>query len=135
MKNILYISQSRLSHNLLRALLPYLPEMVQLTCVDRLNEALLLPKMGKPYQLVIIDWNTLAGHNPLEPHINDLNRHPLITKAPKILIHSYNQEIPKEILTTKGFVAFYTKPFLTDELINIMVKWTKKQSDLFVELN
>ena len=61
MKKVLFISKSKLSHNLLRALVPLVPTKTDLTCVEGVGDLAHLGKRGKGYQIVLADWNVFAG--------------------------------------------------------------------------
>lgn len=125
MKRVLFISQSTLCHNLLQIITAQFPTKTELDCLNSTEEALSLSKKNKPYHLVIFDWNCLVNWPDCESLLTQLNGHPVLSGANWILIYPHQGEFPKMLLEKKGFRAFYSKPFITDELAQLIQHWVK----------
>lgn len=125
MKHLLFISQSRLSHNLLRTILPLVPVRVDLTCLENIDEINTMPRRGKPYSLILFDWNALSELKDVGGKLDELNSHPLLKRGESILIHTHGVDYKDPLLSKKGFKGFYAKPFLAEELASIIEKHMK----------
>lgn len=125
MKQVLFISQSTLCHNLLKVITVQFPTKTQLDCLNSIEEALSISKKSKPYHLIIFDWNCLANEVDYEAILTQLNGHPAFNGANWVLIYPHQVEFPKLLLEKKGFRAFYSKPFLTNELAQMIRQWIK----------
>lgn len=122
MKRVLFISRSKLSHNLLRAVLPLTAEKTDLVCLDSADEIPKVPKRGKPFRLVVVDSNCFGKDENPKEFTDRLNEHPLAKKAGRVLIYSHLTDVKKDLLRKKGFGSFHAKPFSAEELANIVCR-------------
>lgn len=125
MKRVLFISQSTLCHNLLKIITEQFPTKTELDCVNSIEESLALSKKSKPYHLMIFDWNCLMHQPNPEVCLPQLKGHPAFGQANWVLIYPHQGEFPKTLLEKKGFRAFYAKPFIADELAQMIHRWSK----------
>ena len=119
MKKILFISRSKLSHNLFRAVLPLVPVKLEAVCVEMLEEAGKISKRGRAYALILADGNAFT-ETQVPAAMATIDKHPLLKGARRVLINSkdgFNPRVLKEV----GFI-FYTKPFLPEELAGLIEK-------------
>lgn len=104
----------------MRALVPLIPKQIELTCAENLNELLEQPKRGTPFRVLIFDSNVFEdGHNSLK-ELDQLAGHRLLKEGKRILLHPRQQTSHQQELKEKGFVGFYTKPFLIEEIAKII---------------
>ena len=125
MKRILFISRSELSHNLLRAILPLVSYKVRLVCVDEFSEAMALPQKGKPFDFILVDWNSLSSLENLSEKLEILNNARLFKEVRRALICPHDVDCSESLLQENGFVAFHRKPFLTEELAAVIAQGIK----------
>ncbi|MDO8518656.1 MAG: hypothetical protein Q7T11_00650 [Deltaproteobacteria bacterium] len=118
MKKVLFISRSKLSHNLLRAILPLAPVKTDMDCLEGVEEVSRIPKRGKRYDLLLADWNSFSSlKDPLQG-VSELEKHPLTKGAKKILLHPLAWAGLRG-LSEAGF-SFRAKPFLPEDLAHII---------------
>lgn len=125
MKRILFLSKSRLSHNLIRAVLPLISGKTELVCVDSPEEFATLPKRGKAFSLVAADWNIFADPKESGPFFEAVKAHPLVQKTGFILFHAPEADFDRGEFSKKGFKSFHQKPFLPEELCEILSRAMK----------
>lgn len=115
MKQIVFISKSRLSQNLLGLLIPLIPTKTALKSYDSLASA---AAQSKAVNLLIIDANVL----PTTGATNSLDflQKPAWKKAAPVLIHSRHQQLDQAALKAAGISNFYVKPFLSEELVTLI---------------
>ena len=120
MKRVLFISKSRLCHNLLQAVVTLVPKKAELTCAETIAEALLLPRRGAPVRLILVDWNALMEEKNGVKEAVKLGEHRLLASAVRILLHNRGAPFPEEALREQHFAGFHAKPFLPEELAGII---------------
>ena len=120
MKRILFISKSHLCHNLLQAVMTLIQKKGEAVCAESVDEALLLPRRGAPFRLILVDWNALAEEKNGVEETAKLGGHRLLAPAARILLHSRGTALPDQALKEQNFSAFYAKPFLVEELAKII---------------
>lgn len=111
---ILFLSKSRLSHNLLRAVLPLVPKEIQLECLQSLRD-LESFKMRGAFHILLADLNVFEKKDSLHAL-----RHTALKGAKKILIHTHNAEFDRLAYEEEGFKQFHAKPFLTNTLAEVI---------------
>ena len=120
MKRILFLSKSRLSHNLMDLITPCIPKRIVLTGLTD-SGALTTTYFPKPIQLVMIDENFLD--ETFENTLTELFATFAFRHAKKVLICHKNSKTDRERLTALGINYFHTKPFLAEELAAIIEKY------------
>jgi len=121
MKRLLFVTKSKLSQNLLEIIVKTLPKQIDYHTLSNFSD-LNTNSLSKTIQLMIIDQNSLPSNLK-----NDGLWSPLQSKylknAKKILINNRNDTIDQDFLKSLGFSQFLTKPFLTEELIDVLQKY------------
>ncbi|MBI2340254.1 MAG: hypothetical protein HYU99_07820 [Deltaproteobacteria bacterium] len=120
MKKILFISKSRLCHNLLQAVAALVPKKVEAVCVESVAEALSLPRRGSAMDLVLVDWNALEEAKSGIREIGQFHDHRRLEGAARVLIHARGASLWENELKEQNFSGFYAKPFLAEELAKII---------------
>lgn len=120
MKRVLFISKSRLCHNLLKAVVTLVSKKTEPVCVESIDEALSLPRRGAPFRLILVDWNAIAEEKNGVEETAKLNGHRLLADAARVLLHSHGADLPEGALKGQNFSAFHAKPFLAEELAGII---------------
>ncbi|MBI4410917.1 MAG: hypothetical protein HY541_00335 [Deltaproteobacteria bacterium] len=120
MKRVLFISKSPLCHNLFQAVVTLIPKKAEAVCVESVDEALSLSRRGRPFRLILVDLNALADEKNGAKAAVRLGEHRLLEPAARILLHSRGAALPDQALKEQNFSAFYTKPFLAEELAKII---------------
>lgn len=113
MKRVVFVSRSKLSQNLLGLIMQSLPKKIEYTplnTLEELEEAL----FSKAIHLILIDHNTIHP----ESSWAGLETKPLKT-ARKVFIHTRKTKLPHD-LEEVGFHQAVTKPFLTEELVELI---------------
>ncbi len=115
MKQIVFISKSRLSQNLLGLLIPLIPTKTTLKSYDSLAAA---ATQNKAVNLLVIDANVLPVTEITKAL--DFLQKPVWKKSKAVLIHSRHQQMDQAALKSAGLTNFYVKPFLSEELVNLI---------------
>jgi DNA-binding NtrC family response regulator len=115
MKQIVFISKSRLSQNLLGLLIPLIPTRTALKSYDSLAAA---AAQNKAVNLLVIDANVLPVTT--SPQTFDFLQKPVWKKTSPVLIHSRHQQVDQAALKAAGITHFYVKPFLSEELVTLI---------------
>lgn len=118
MKKVLFISHSKLSHNLFKAVLPLVPVKTDVVCVEGVGEIAKISKRGKKADLIVADWNVFS-ETTVSVVVAAIEKHPLLKGARRILIHS--KEANPQGLEGRGF-SLKAKPFLAEDLAGIIEK-------------
>ncbi len=118
MKQTLLISQSKLAHNLFKTVAASIPVMLE--CTENPEDANLLPKTGRLFSTIVFDWQALEGKN-LDDVLEPFKKHRRLQEAVKILIHPRDKNIPQDKLKRLGITRFHAKPFLTEEIVKILL--------------
>lgn len=120
MKHLLFISQSKLSQNLLRPVLVLTSKKMALRCCESV-ETIPWPKKGRSdFQLILIDWNAINEEKKLEDSLASLDQNRALSGAVRVLIHPLHAVIEKELFNKYGFTGYYIKPFLAKDLADII---------------
>ncbi len=122
-KHVIFVSQSHLAHNVIEILSKTLTKRVDLTCFTTLND-LAESAALHPVNLVILDHNTFAAAGS-EHTISLLLGTRSLKHTYKILLHKRDDVFDSQLLQSLGFVSFLTKPFLPEELTELMQKCLK----------
>ncbi|OVE80817.1 hypothetical protein BVY03_05405 [bacterium K02(2017)] len=79
--------------------------------------------LSKPVKLIIMDHNIIGSLKNLnESHLESLTSKNFV-KAKKILLHQRQANINHNLLKQFGFQHYLTKPFLANELIELINKY------------
>lgn len=113
MKHVIFVSKSKLSQNLMTLIVRSMPRKLHFTCFDSVAAAE-HQYFTKPIQLVIVDKNALQN----------TTQKPFSQKALKnaktVLIHTREAHINREQLKEAGISDLLTKPFLAEELVEMI---------------
>lgn len=120
MKKILFLTRSSLAPNLLQAVLPLVPFKVKLTAVDSLATLVTLPQKGKGFSLVLADLNALCELSAADQEF--FRQTPVLKNTPRALFYPLKTAIDKAKFENLGFSQFYQKPFLPEQLAEIILK-------------
>lgn len=117
MKNVIFISKSRLAQNLFGLLMPQVPGKISFAAFDSIDAAAKM-HFAKPIHLLALDRNALPeslGETDLSfAQKNNLK------KANRILIHSRHDALDSNALNHLEIKQSYAKPFLAEELVTIV---------------
>lgn len=127
-KQVLFVSGSRLSHNLLKAMLPLVPSKVEIDYCEDFDSALNTPKRGRPYLLVLVDWNVIMPLGDLRGEIARLKGHPRFKSGRFFLLYPHQAGEQVKGHVGELFDACYPKPLLTDEIAAMIQKGISKGS-------
>lgn len=125
MKRLLFISRSTLPHNLLRAVLPLVNTPVDLTCIHAPEEISRITGRGRPFHMVLVDFNAIKGHETGDQLLERFRQQPRFKESSFVLIHSGKDQVDGAIFESAGFAGIYQKPFSTGELAGIITKVLK----------
>lgn len=120
-KHVIFASQSHLAHNVVDILSKTLTKRVDLTCFTQLNDVAEYAALH-PVNLVILDHSTMAA---VESEAVSLLGSRALKSVHKILLHKRDAVFDAQFLQSHGFVSFLTKPFLPEELTELMSKCLK----------
>ncbi len=117
-KHVVFISKSKLSQNLIELIVKTIPRKIDFTTFDDLHEVA-LAFFPKNIQLVILDHNSIPKENSDLVFQQAFGKRQL-KQAKKILMFSRDVDLDHEYLKAQGFQHSYAKPFLPDELIDMV---------------
>lgn len=120
MKQILFISQSQLAHNLLTTVLPLVPNKVTLDSISSIAELDSLDSKAGSYKLILIDWNLFQETDNPTPMLDMIKKHPQTQNAARILLYPHNNQRATQVFSNNDFVSFLQKPFLTDDIAKLI---------------
>ncbi len=117
MKKILFASASVLSANLLSLVLDLLPQKIGLTTIGDLAQ---LGQYADRVDLLLVDWNLFESDTRASLLLLRQSLwNPVLKNTPKILICPREQR--DQIKIPKGFDSLHAKPFLPEELAQLIV--------------
>lgn len=113
MKHVIFVSQSKLSQNLMTLIVKSIPRKMNFHCFDRIEDVN-KNYFPKSVQLAIVDKNTLsdASQKTFTPKA--------FRNAKIVLIHTRDFHPNREQLKTASISDFLTKPFLSEELVEMI---------------
>lgn len=120
MKRILFVTQSRLSQNLLGIIIKSIPRKIDYLTFSSLDE-INATSLKKPVHLVIIDLNVFEGLAPT-PKALAVFEGRTLKKARKLIIHDRQAAMDHRQLKTLGIDQGMSKPFLPEELVTLIMK-------------
>lgn len=120
MKRVLFVTKSKLSQNLLEIIIKSIPKKLEYHVVSNLDD-LQIAFFPKPIQLVIIDSNVLS-ENGFQEAEWDLFKTSKLKASKKILIHARDTKFDLDKLKSVGVLQSLSKPFLPEELVEIINK-------------
>lgn len=124
MKRVLFISQSELSHNLIKMVIPLLTKKIDVTCALGLEDITQLDA-SKKIHLVVVDGNVLEGVE-VGDFINNLKQVPFLSGVMFALI--YGSKFEKALAHKDHFQFTAKKPFLPMDLANHLVHWSSSHA-------
>jgi hypothetical protein len=117
MKQIAFITKSKLSQNLMGLLVPSLGQKISYVTFDSFETASAY-HFAKPVHVMIFDQNVF---DDLKDECDwSFFEKPNLKKSEKILIYARHRDIDTGNLRELGFTAFHAKPFLPEELIELL---------------
>ena len=117
--NILIVEDDIASQKLAAAILK---NIAITTIVDNGLTAIETVKNGK-FDLIILDVNLGLGMNGIET-LNLIREIPEYKDTPVIAITAYAMHRDKEEFLAKGFTYYLAKPYIKDDLLNIVSNYT-----------
>lgn len=120
MKEILFVSSSRLSQNLFKTVLSRFATRLNVHCLDSLDEIQGPGKKGKPVHLMVIDQNCFKNQDDSLRNLPLLLKQRPFAQAIRILISPRHAQNIRESSQKDFFHHCYVKPFLPSELTQIV---------------
>lgn len=122
MKHILFISKSQLAQNLMELIVKTIPKKVDFRVANSLDE-LENHTWRKPLQLLIFDANVMTESGEL---LTRMLTQKAFKGARRILIHAHQSQtvLPAHEMRALGMHQLLAKPFLPEELIELIEKNT-----------
>ncbi|MBF0104760.1 MAG: hypothetical protein HQM16_05480 [Deltaproteobacteria bacterium] len=119
MKRIIFISRSKLSQNLMEIIIKSINKKIDYKPLSSLKE-LSKAHYSRPVQIVIVDNNAVRGEKTSDTELFGAFESRYFVKSKKIFLHTRKDAIDRDLLERHGFGVFLVKPFLTEELIDII---------------
>lgn len=113
MKHVIFVSKSKLSQNLMTLIVRSMPRKINFNCFDSIDAAE-HQYFAKPIHLAILDKNTLPDT------AQKLFTQKALKNAKTVLIHTRDEHINREQLKNAGIHDSLTKPFLAEELVEVI---------------
>lgn len=126
MKRLLFVSPSQLTLNLLRAVLPLVPEKTDLVSITSFEGLSALPKKGKNFDLVLIDAGAGLSPDEYQVHAEFMSSHPLLQRTRRIALSTSDALPGWQHL--QGIADFHLKPLSPTELAGVIHRGTKEGS-------
>lgn len=117
-KHVVFLSRSHLAHNVMELLIASVNKRVSLSCYTDFTVLRETP-IAHTISLMIVDHNVFLLGGSEHQLLQDLNRR-FFKSARKILLHGREADFDAAHMRDAGFSHFLRKPFLPEELLQIM---------------
>ena len=122
-KHIVFVSRSRLAHNLLGLFTQTSPKQIQCTCFVDFS-SLAESNISHTVHLMIVD-HAVFLEGKTEHEISQILQGRFFKQAKKILLHGRHDQFDETHLRENGFCHFLAKPFLPEEMIGLIQRCLK----------